>query len=490
MSDETNSPPFSDEGAIVNTPSAEVAAKAKAELEKFVLPAVGFQEVAARFIQLAGEQGYSYVHWQGQYYLYRGSHYEEISTEVMENGVLQFLNICKVRKKVEAEDTDKEKFGPWAPNNTKLANVMKQLRAAVSIPGSTQLPGWINGPDGSDFIALRNGIYRLSDGAIGGHSPAFFNTGFSEFDFNPYAPEPTRWLQFTHEAFPDDPQSIDCLQEIMGYLLTSNTSLHKIFCFIGERRSGKGTIVRVLKALCGKTNMAASTITALASRFGLESAVGKKNLVIGDANMHAKFDSAAAAEIIKNVSGEDEVLVDRKLKIALSMAMKLHILILSNEIPAFVDASGVIASRMILLRFRESFLGREDPNLDAKLAAELPGIFNWCIEGYRRLIARGRFVLPDSSKEDIEDITEASDDVLAFSMEYCRLDPNSEIVREVLYVEYVAFCTRTNRRAKNMAWFGRNLKACHPKITSTRPLVEMPDGSKKQRRAYKGIALL
>ena len=41
---------------------------------------------------------------------------------------------------------------------------------------------------------------------------------------------------------------MDTLQEIFGYLLTSNTSQQKIFLIIGPPRSGKGTMVRITES--------------------------------------------------------------------------------------------------------------------------------------------------------------------------------------------------------------------------------------------------
>ena len=48
----------------------------------------------------------------------------------------------------------------------------------------------------------------------------------------------------------------------------------------------------------------------------------------------------------------------------------------------------------MLLIFKSSFRGREDRELRAKLARELPGIANWALAGLRRLRAnRGKFTI-------------------------------------------------------------------------------------------------
>ena len=65
---------------------------------------------------------------------------------------------------------------------------------------------------------------------------------------------------------------------------------------------------------------------------------------------------------------------------------------LDNVVPNLQDAGGVLASRFIKVAFQRSFAGKEDVNLRAKLAAELPGIAVRCLAAYRRLLRRGHFI--------------------------------------------------------------------------------------------------
>ena len=54
---------------------------------------------------------------------------------------------------------------------------------------------------------------------------------------------------------------------------------------------------------------------------------------------------------------------------------------------------------MILLRLTQSFYGREDPDLTAKLQAELSSILLWAVAGWQRLRERGRFEQPQSGQK-------------------------------------------------------------------------------------------
>ncbi|WP_319020215.1 hypothetical protein [Streptomyces peucetius] len=67
-----------------------------------------------------------------------------------------------------------------------------------------------------------------------------------------------------------------------------------------------------------------------------------------------------------------------------------RLVILTNELPHFGDASGVIARRFVVLNMTVSWLGKKDIGLTGELAAEIPGILNWALEGLARLKRTGR----------------------------------------------------------------------------------------------------
>lgn len=102
---------------------------------------------------------------------------------------------------------------------------------------------------------------------------------------DPDATEPSNWHQFLKSVWPDDPGLIGTLQEVFGYLLASDTSQQKIFMMVGPKRSGKGTIARVLTALLGQGNVSAPTLASMSTNFGLWPLIGKSLAVISDARL-------------------------------------------------------------------------------------------------------------------------------------------------------------------------------------------------------------
>ena len=68
-----------------------------------------------------------------------------------------------------------------------------------------------------------------------------------------------------------------------------------------------------------------------------------------------------------------------------------------NEMPNFVDPSGALSARLLLLDYLVSYEGREDRNLEKTLVAEVSGISNWALEGYACLKQRGALTVPAKS---------------------------------------------------------------------------------------------
>lgn len=144
------------------------------------------------------------------------------------------------------------------------------------------------------------------------HTPQFFNMNSVPFDYDARAPQPARWQQFLEEVWPDDAEARDTLQEIVGLLLTADTSFQKIFLLVGPKRSGKGTIAHVLTGLLGRANVASPTMASLGTQFGLWPLIDRRLAIVPDARISGGADSRKSVEHLLSVSGEDTLTIDRK----------------------------------------------------------------------------------------------------------------------------------------------------------------------------------
>jgi putative DNA primase/helicase len=335
------------------------------------------------------------------------------------------------------------------------------------------------------MIAFPNGLLHAPALELFPPSPRFFTPNALSFRFDARAPSPERWLAFLQSIWPNDPFSVETLQEMFGYMLFPDTSQQKLFLMVGPRRSGKSTAARVLTQLIGAANVAGPSLASLGTQFGLADLIGKLVAIIADARLSGRSDAALIAERLLSISGEDGLSIPRKFLPDWIGTLKARFLILTNELPAITDASGALASRFIVLNMTRSFYGREDTTLTAKLTVELPGILLWAIEGWRRLQERGRFVQPPSAVEAVLELEELSSPIGAFVKDRCTVGPERSIQAHWLFVEWQKWCDEAGREHPGtIHTFGRNLRAAVPGLT----VANHRDGSGRVR-VYQGIGL-
>lgn len=254
---------------------------------------------------------------------------------------------------------------------------------------------------------------------------------------------------------------------------------------MGPKRSGKGTIGRVLMELLGRLNICGPTLAGLAQNFGLEPLIGKTLALIADARLSGRADQATIAERLLSITGEDTLTVDRKYKSAWTGKLGVRFVILTNELPKLGDASGALVSRFILLTLTRSFYGMEDHGLTARLLTELPGIFNWALDGLERLQRRGHFVQPMAGRPALEELERLSSPVMAFISECCEVAAKAIIPRKALYAAWKDWCQEEEEHPGSSGSFGRYLRAALPVIQDRRLKIN----GILQPREYVGIRL-
>jgi putative DNA primase/helicase len=129
----------------------------------------------------------------------------------------------------------------------------------------------------------------------------------------------------------------------------------------------------------------------------------------------------------------------------------------SNTNPHFKDSSGALTARFIILASPNTNLGNEDLALGQSLKEELPGIFNWAIEGLRRLERQGRFTLPDAHNLMTAQLAAEAAPLETFASDYCEFSPEFSTGVTTLYHVYEKWCAQQGLKAIYVRTFGRHL---------------------------------
>jgi len=274
-------------------------------------------------------------------------------------------------------------------------------------------PCWLDGrisPDPLSLIVVKNGMVDINTGALKPYDNQFYTTCQLSFDFDPKAPPPKRWLSFLDSVWPGDSESIECLQMWFGYVLTQDTSLQKMLNIVGPKRSGKGTIARVLGELVGKANRCGPSLNDLGKdEFALWSWIGKQLAIVSEVRLGKKTDREVIMERLLQIIGEDFLSVRRKGIDNWEGKLNTRIMVLSNSVLNLQDEAGAFVSRLIVLATTNVFEGdKQDIHLMDDLRKEFPGILLWALEGLRKLKAAGKISQPKSGLAMLEETIEAT----------------------------------------------------------------------------------
>lgn len=443
--------------------------------------------LAIRFVQAnqTKQNLCSYRWMEGKYYRWNNSHYDAMPDESINSDIFDFIEGIYLKKykadqmEVPNDGRSQEKVTKLKVNraiidNTKigLVNLIKINSESLSEPFwlSEQPQGW----EPEDVIQAANRLVHLPS-FVSGHrtsyiekTPTFFSTYSLAYDFkfNSYGGSvepPPIWGKFLDSVFPGDTDSIKCLQEFFGYFCTPDTGQQKIWMLIGPKRSGKGTIIRVLRHMLGEKNVAFPTFKSLTNDFGKQALLGKSLAVFPDARITARTDTGDVVECLLSISGEDAQSINRKHLDFINKKLYCRFLISTNELPRLTENSGALVSRAIVLKFIHTFIGNEDIELESKLLPEIPFILRWALDGWKRLKENKQFTQPESGKNAVEDFLNLSSPISHFIGDCIDSDPEFTSDTRSLFMCYKNWCEWQNRDiVGDMLNFTRNLGSALP----------------------------
>jgi putative DNA primase/helicase len=396
-----------------------------------------------------------------EFFIYGRGYYRALPDRVVQSVARQFLADSVI--KVENDDGDwiDEDFNPDQRDRDELVSALRDLVNLDAANLEIDPPCWIvedatNRPPPRACISFNNGILHVPSRVPMRPTPEFFTRVALPFDYDPQARCPL-WEKTLDDWWPrkadglqaDGSQADDVLllQEWFGYFLLPATFMQKIFAIQGDGGTGKSTIARVLKMLIGMRNITAPSLKSLAGEFGRQPLIGKQLAIFSETAFGKNEDPVSVTGYIKAISGEDTMEVNRKNKDFWIGQLLVRILMLCNKIPSFSDDSSALGRRLIVLKMRKMFRDEgANTQLTDELAKELPGILNWSLVGYDRLMKSRRFTETNESREVRDHFIRAASTVRSFVEDECVVDASADdddkefITEKALYAAYKNYC--------------------------------------------------
>ena len=305
------------------------------------------------------------------------------------------------------------------------------------------------------LVNVRNGLLDIRDMSFKEHTPSYLSTVQLNVEYNPQVDCP-QFKKFLNEVL--DCKLIPLVQEIVGYLLTTNTASQKAFVFWGPARTGKSTLLWVVEyLLLGKKNVSNIPWQEIGDKFKTAELLGKLANVFSDLPSKSIDDTG----IFKVVTGEDYLMAEKKNKNPFKFKPFARLVFSCNELPRnYVDRTEGFYRRLIIVPFsRQIDKSKIDKALKYKFQREKEGILNWALEGLKRLY-ENNFEFSENELTDgvKKEYKRENNNVISFVEECCELDSLFSCSRIEIYEAYKEFCVEAGLKALSQIKFNKELE--------------------------------
>ena len=370
-----------------------------------------------------------------------------------------------------------------------VSNVAAALESITLVRGDVDQPfGFGPFEKSRGLLTMKNGLLDLTiaegeqkEHALRPHSPQWFSTVKLPYDYQPDA-TCAQFLHFLNWMFQHDHELIALVQEWFGYCLATDPdmNLHKFIIFEGQGGNGKGVLLNLLMDVLGRENVSTVGVEAFlpTDRFSLFETLGK----LANVSMETDDISVGEGRLKTFVAGE-AMPFEKKHRQAITARPTARLTFATNNPPKFSDKTDGMWRRLILVPCRATMPeARQNPGLGEELRHELPGIFNWALEGLRRLRANRRFTQPASVRAAVGQFREERDPARVFLQEHCVEDPQGFLSTQEVYRDYRFWCELNGAKADGTEDFGKAIRAVFPRAMSHRP-----SSGGERVRGYTGV---
>jgi putative DNA primase/helicase len=379
------------------------------------------------------------------------------------------------REALEIEDLQKREITLKAAIRLEKRDALASMLALahdlkpIADPGD----GWDLNPH---LLGVPNGVVDLRDGRLQAGHRGNKITLSTSVAYDPDA-RSNLW-DGTLKAILLQDELIDFFQAAIGYSATGDTSQDLWFLGCGGGRNGKGTLAQPTRTALGDyaLELPSSIFDLKAERAPYELArlPGRRLVMSSESGDTIRLNH----DRIKQLSGGDVMSAANKYERPFEFQPACKLWLFCNKKPRVTDDTGAFWSRVVLLPFTVSFIGKEDHTLRPKLTQEpthQAAVLAWIVRGAVRYFVDGLGHRPQAVLEATKDYRDDQDVLGPFLEQACELAPAAESGASDLYEHYLKWADRqhlTTKERLTASMFGRivggKFKSRKDRITGVR----------------------
>ena len=389
-------------------------------------------------LKTTNEQKFSLCRKNEMVYLFNGEYWEHIDNNLFKD----FLGQVALRTGVNKFDAKLHLFKD---------ELLKQFISDARLKE-------IKTDNRTTLINLKNGTFEINGTkqTIREFNKSDFITYQLPFKYNSKAKFPT-FKSFLNEVLPEK-ELQNVLAEYLGYIFIKNgvLKLEKVLLLYGTGANGKSVLFDIICALLGSQNITNYSLQSLTSKEGYHRAMIANKLL----NYASEINGKLEVHFFKQLASGEPVEARLPYGNPIQITDYARFIFNCNELPRETEQTNAFFRRFIILPFRNTIPPEKQ---NKKLAEqiinnELSGVFNWVIDGLKRLLENEKFTDSEIVKNEIKQYEIESDSVLMFleDFEY-QTSLNKTIAVNLIYNEYKLYCNENGYIVCSIKTFSQRL---------------------------------
>ena len=396
--------------------------------------------IIEQLMQIASINKWQIMRNEGSFYVYVGTHWQKVSDDV----IVSF--ICEVAIRMGFKETSVRHY-------SFREGLLKQFQIAglrfFELEERTHVK--INFKNGTLHIK-GNGELDFRDHNLEDGLRYILN-----FDYLPGVEAPV-FKEYLNRVLPNQCKQFP-LAEFIGYAF-SDLKLEKCLVLYGTGSNGKSVWFDVIIALLGVENVSNFSLQSLTDNNGYTRANLSGKLLNYASELSSKMNTSFFKMLVSGEPIEARQIYGRPFL----LRQVPRLIFNTNELPFDIEQNDGFYRRFMVIHFDQTISEQEmDPELARKIiTTELPGVFNWVLEGLQRISADKQFSPCDAVTKALVEFREDHDPIRLFLSEIQAMPRHPEMSKmplKMLYMRYVDYCKEFGYRSCALQAFSKRIQA-------------------------------
>jgi len=323
------------------------------------------------------------------------------------------------------------------------------------------------------LINLENGILNIKTGRLEKHNPKhfFFTKIPVVYDQKAVCPKIDKVLGELLSK-----ENTNLIYQWLGYSLFKDYFIKKAMIFVGEKDTGKSTILKIFHKFMGSDNVSGVSLQQIGQSFAMASLYNRSINIVDDLS----FDDVNNNGAFKTVTGNGMMTAEYKFGNRFNFINYSKLTFACNKIPNIKDTNDeAYFIRWIIVRF-DSLIEHKNKLLLEEILTpeEMSGLLNKALEGLDYLFSEQDFSYNKNAEDIKNEMMISGSSIAQFCYEQLEHEDNEWITKDQMYETYANFCHENKLPVETKEMLGRKIRGSASYIIESR--VDITESAKKE----------